>query len=359
MRTVSARRLLVTFGAVAAIVATTSGSIPVGAASTATATSEFDSPSGLAFGGGHLWVANAANSSVSEISPATGAWLGNFRSIGYGFFHPTAVVDDGGEVFVANANGTVTEIRASNGGLVRRITGTRYHFSRPVAITTANNDVLVLNSGTSGSITVFSVSTGALIRNIRGAAYALSDPAAFATSGTDVFVADKGNNSVTEVNVASGKLIRVVANRGLSAPDGIAIGAGDVWVADQFTSGVTEISSTTGALLANMTDANGSFGFWHPTVMISTGDSIYTATPLGTSPMVTKISATTGHPYWYMCNTNGPYYFSLLSAFAISSGNLWVASQSGANSKTSGASTGSLTELSLGSGSLIKTLPTH
>jgi len=353
------KRLLVTFGAVATIMVTAAWTIPVGAATTHSTVSEFDSPSGLAFGGGHLWVANAADSSVSEINPTTGAWLGNFRSNGYGFFHPTAIVDDVGEVFVANANGTVTEIRASNGAFVRRISGARYHFFRPVAITTANNDVLVLNSGMSGSITVFSVSTGALVRNIRGVADAFSNPAAFATSGPDVFVADKGNNSVTEVNVATGRLVRVVANRGLSAPDGIAIGSGNVWVADQFTSGVTEISSTTGAVLANKTDADGSYGFWHPTVMISTGYSIYTATPLGTSPMVTKISATTGHPYWYMCNTNGPYYFSLLSAFAISDGNLWVASQSGANSKTSGASTGSLTELSLGSGSLLKTLPTH
>jgi hypothetical protein len=60
-----------------------------------------------------------------------------------------------------------------------------------------------------------------------------------------------------------------------------------------------------------------------------------------------------------MCNTNGPYYFSLLSAIAISGDHLWVASRSGANSKTPGARTGSLTELSTGNGSLIATLPAH
>ena len=58
-----------------------------------------------------------------------------------------------------------------------------------------------------------------------------------------------------------------------------------------------------------------------------------------------------------MCNTNGPYYFSLLSAFAVSGTDLWVSSRSGANSATPGARTGSLTELSTGDGSLIATVP--
>jgi hypothetical protein len=58
-----------------------------------------------------------------------------------------------------------------------------------------------------------------------------------------------------------------------------------------------------------------------------------------------------------MCNTNGPYYFSLLSAFAVSGSDLWVASRSGANSATPGARSGSLTELSTGDGSLIATVP--
>jgi hypothetical protein len=58
-----------------------------------------------------------------------------------------------------------------------------------------------------------------------------------------------------------------------------------------------------------------------------------------------------------MCNTNGPYYFSLLSAFAVSGDDLWVASRSGANSKTPAAATGSLTELSTVTGDLIATVP--
>ncbi len=344
----------------ALVVAIVSGAVALPADASSRATlSEFDSPSGLAFGGGHLWVTNATSSTVSEIDPNTGGWLGTLGSAQYGFNRPSAIVGYEGELFVANASGTVTEFRASSGTFVRSISGAAYRFSSPVALTTMGNDVLVLNSGASGSITVFSASTGAFIRNIRGPAYAMDNPAAFTTSGTDVWVADEGNNSVTELNVASTKLVRVISQQGLSSPDGIAIGSGNVWVANNATSSATEISATTGVVEGTKTDKDGSYGFWNPTVMVSTGYSIYTMTPYGTSPMVTKMSASTGHPYWFMCNTNGPYYFSELSAFAISDGNLWVASRNGANSKTPGAATGSLTELSLGSGKLIMTLPFH
>ena len=73
--------------------------------------------------------------------------------------------------------------------------------------------------------------------------------------------------------------------------------------------------------------------------------------------MVTNVTATTGAANWFMCNTNGPYYFSLLSAFAVSGDDLWVASRSGANSQTPGAATGSLTEMNTVSGALIATFP--
>jgi hypothetical protein len=332
---------------------------PAGASTSRVVSPEFDAPSGLAVSGSHLWVTNNANSSVSEIDTTTGAWLGTYRSSAFGFSHPGAIAAVGADVFVANADNTITEIDGANGGLVRRIVGSTYRIANPVAITSIGDTVLVLNSGPSSSITEFSASTGKYLLNIRGAAYAFANAAAFATIGSNVFVADKGNNSVTEVNASTGRLLRVIASQGLSAPDGVAIGSGNVWVADEATSAVTEISIATGHVVANKTDAQGSYGFWHPTVMVSTGPNIYVATPLGTSPMVTKVSTTTAKPYWYMCNTNGPYYFSVLSAFAISGDDLWVASQTGANSKTPGARTGALTELSLGSGALVRTLPTH
>ncbi len=151
--------------------------------------------------------------------------------------------------------------------------------------------------------------------------------------------------------------MRVIAGEGLDAPDGIAVEDGNVWVSNSAANSATEINAATGAAVVTETDSDGQYGFGSPSMVIATGGYVYVASPFGSSPMVTKVSATSGQPSWYMCNTNGPYYFSLLSAFALDGGNLWVASRSGANSMTPGASTGSLTELSTDSGALIMTVP--
>jgi hypothetical protein len=128
-------------------------------------------------------------------------------------------------------------------------------------------------------------------------------------------------------------------------------------VADSGSNAATEIDAATGAVIGTETDSDGSYGFGAPLMVIGSDGNVFVASPFGSSPMVTKLSATTGVPSWYMCNTNGPYYFSLLSAFAVSGTDLWVASRSGANSLTPAAQTGSLTELSTDDGSLITTLP--
>jgi hypothetical protein len=325
--------------------------------------SEFDAPSGLAFGGGHLWVTNQAGDSVTEIDPSSGAWLTTFvRSKGYRFNQPAAITSDGSDLFVANASGSVTEMRSSNGALVRVISGAKYHFVNPIAIDASGSTILVLNAGRpsgliAGSVTEINARTGLLRRTVSGAPFAFSDPVALTVSGPDAFVADKGDNSMTEVNIATGHVVRVVAQQGLAAPDGIGVADGQVWVADSTTSAATDIDAATGQVVATETDSDGSYGFWTPSMVIADGSYVFVATPFGTSPMVTKVTATSGAANWYMCNTNGPYYFSLLSAFAVSGTDLWVASRSGANSQTPGAATGSLTELSTGSGALIATLP--
>jgi hypothetical protein len=347
------------------VVATTSlGAVAAQAASSrVAAASEFDAPSGLAIGAGHLWVTNRAGNSVTEINPTTGAWLNTFvRSQGYRFAQPDAITVDGPDLFVANANGTVTEMRSSTGALVRVIAGAQYRFVDPVAIDTAGNTVLVLNEGrpsglVAGSITEINARTGALERTISGAPFAFADPVALTVSGPDAFVADKGDNSMTQVSVATGRVVRVVTQQGLAAPDGIAVADGQVWVADSATSAATDIDAATGNVVATVSDATGDYGFWTPSVAIADGGDVFIATPNGTSPMVTKVTATTGAANWYMCNTNGPYYFSQLSAFAVWGTNLWVASSSGANSPTPGAATGSLTELATTTGALITTLP--
>ena len=339
------------------------GMVPVSLAG-ASGALEFDSPSGLAVGGGHLWVTNQAGNSVTEINPDGGAWITTLMATRYRFNQPTAITIFGPNLFIANAGGSVSEIRASTGALVRVISGKKFGFVDPVAISTVGKRILVLNAGlpsaspnVMGSITEINGRTGALLRTVSGASLMLDNPMALTVNGADVYVADEGNNSVTVANIATGNLIAVISQQGLDSPDGIAFQDGNVWVADSGSNAATEISATTNSVTTTETDSDGAYGFGDPLMVIGTGDNVYVASPYGTSPMVTKVSATSGTPYWYMCNTNGPYYFSQLSAFAVSGSDLWVASRSGANSETPGASTGSLTEMSVNDGSLITTLP--
>jgi outer membrane protein assembly factor BamB len=341
---------------------------PPGVASAATpgtyATAEFNVPTGLAFGGGHLWVTNHAGNSLTEVDPLTGAWMGTFLGGRYRFDHPTAITSAGPDLFVANETGSLSEVRASDGTPIRTISGTKFGFVHPVALAVSGHTVLVLNAGrpsatpaVAGSISEIDARTGHLLRKVSGPSFSFDDPIALAVSGPDAYIADVASNSMTEIDITSGALVRVVAGQGLNTPDGITVADGHVWVADAGSNAATDIDQATGAVLSTVTDSDGQYGFGRPSVAIQSGGDVFIASPFGTSPMVTKLSATTGTPSWYMCNTNGPYYFSLLSAFAVSGDHLWVASQSGANSKTPGAKTGSLTELNTGSGALITTLP--
>jgi hypothetical protein len=324
-------------------------------------TSEFNDPSGLAISAGSLWVTNELGNSVTEIDPTNGKWLATFGNTGgYSFNHPDAITHVGANLFVVNAGDSVTEMSAVNGSLVRIVSGPAYGFVDPIAAASSGSTLLVLSAGRLhglGSITEINVESGALVRVIHGSRYAFAGPQALAASGRNVFVADERNNSVTEFNSASGGLVRVVSHNGLSQPDGIAVESGRVWVANRASASATEINAVSGAVISTYSDAVGPYGFWHPGPVIAAKGNVYVATPFGTSPMVTKVSATKGTPYWYMCNTNGPYYFTRLSAFAVSGNDLWVASRSGDNSQTPGAKTGSLTELLITSGGLVRTLP--
>jgi hypothetical protein len=330
---------------------------------------EFDSPSGLAVAGQHLWVTNQVGNSVTEIDRSSGSWIRTLHSGSYGtqrpFQQPTAIVSFGSELFVANAAGSVTELEGTGRALGWTIRGAAYGFAGPVAIAGTGSTIVVLNAGdptasppVDGSLTEIDAATGDLVARVSGSAFAFDDPVAMTVSGTDVFVADEGNDSVTEVDVTTNSLVRVIANQGLSGPDGIAAQAGHVWVSDSGSNAVTEIAASTGQVIATFTDNDGAYGFGSPSVTIANPGNVFVASPFGSSPMVTKVHGSDGSAQWYMCNTNGPYYFSQLSAFAISGDDLWVASRSGANNPDPDAQTGSLTELLTTTGSLVTTLPT-
>ncbi len=339
--------------------------VPLAPRAGAVAAPEFDAPSGLAYGGGHLWVTNQANNSLTEVNPSTGAWIKTITNRADGLDQPAAIIDVGADLFVVNGGGSVTELLAQNGSLVGKASGPTYGFDNPVAVAVAGTQLYVLNAGqpaaspaVPGSITVIDAGTRSLLGIISGPMFSFDDPAALTTWHHDVFVADEAANAVTEIHTTTNSLVKVITDPGLSAPDGIAAAQGHVWVADSGSSAATEIDAATTTVLGTFDDSDGAYGFDDPSVSIANKSNVFIATPFGTSPMVTRLSASTGAPKWYMCNTNGPYYFSDLSAFAFVGDHLWVASRSGANNPHPDAATGSLTELYATSGALITTLPT-
>jgi streptogramin lyase len=316
---------------------------------------EFDAPSGLAVANGNVWVTNEADNSVSEINASTGTLVKMLRGKTFGFDQPRAIVHISTHLFVANANDTVSVITAATSAAAGVLSGKGYGFDNPVALAKSGSKLLVLSAGTAGATGTLSVvdsASHAVIAKVQDASFVGS--VAVAATKSRAYIANDGN-SVTDVNLSTDTVTDVITDPGIVGPDGIAVSDGSVWVSDSGSNAATQIDASTDTVTQTVNDP--SYGFSSPSVAIASAGNVFMASPFGTSPMVTKLSATTGEAYWYMCNTNGPYYFSNLSAFTVSGTNLWVASATGANNPTPDAATGSLTELSTTTGALIGTFP--
>jgi DNA-binding beta-propeller fold protein YncE len=73
-----------------------------------------DGPSAITSDGTHVWVANGAGDSVTELSASTGALVKVISDSSYGLDGPDAVTSDGNHIWVANGGGqSVTEFSAS------------------------------------------------------------------------------------------------------------------------------------------------------------------------------------------------------------------------------------------------------
>ena len=73
---------------------------------------------------------------------------------------------------------------------------------------------------------------------------------------------------------------------------------------------------------------------------------VFTASPPGSSPMVSQVVAATSTVTWMMCNTNGPYRFDDPQAVVVAGSRLWVLNTGG----------NSLTLMSTTTGALISTI---
>lgn len=193
--------------------------------------------SGMAYGGGHLWVADLASSvsadSISEIDPATdhvvkvlyphkvrlrdGAYeydASNFSDVAYSHGRLWVVSSD------LDGNDAVTEFDATSGAEMRVIDRAADGFNEPTAIAADGSHVWVAESDCQGAdcgdgttVTELDASNGQLVGVLSAAAYGFDDPGPFAEIGADLWVTNSGSDTVTVLSTTSSVGLR---RRGLS-----------------------------------------------------------------------------------------------------------------------------------------------
>lgn len=134
------------------------------------------------------------------------------------------------------------------------------HFEHPVAIALdSSGHVWVTNSGTDG-VTEIDAATGKVIRSVDAKADRFNAPTGVAVDGEHVWVVSGGVESpngtsnvgtVTELDESSGALIRTIKlkKRGVTGLSGVSAGGSHVWITADGGARVAELSNVSGAVL--------------------------------------------------------------------------------------------------------------
>jgi hypothetical protein len=176
---------------------------------------------------------------------------------------------DGSDLWVTGAGyGNVTELNASTGAVIRVVSSLDFDFETPDTVAADGPDIWVANQNDQSvkdSVTELDAATGKILRTIPYSA--LPDPGFIYADGDHIWVAnnDSGSNgpyvcgSVEELDANTGAVLRVLAGGryGFDGPSAIAADGTNVWVANSRSpsypcpgggpSGLTEVSATNGA----------------------------------------------------------------------------------------------------------------
>ncbi len=242
-------------------------------------------PFGVSSDGTHVWVANSADNTVTELDASTGAVI---QTIAVGI-EPEGVSSDGTHVWVTNSGtDTVTELDASTGAVIQTITVGR----EPFGVSSDGTHVWVANSA-DGTVTELDASTGAVIQTITVG----SNPAGVSSDGTHVWVTNDvfGGNTVTELDAFTGAVIQTITVG--SRLVGISSDRTNVWVANETVPGtVNEI----------LIDASQVISFTGPGTGTAGGSASLTATGGGSgNPVVFTVDASSGAGVCHVSGTNG------------------------------------------------------
>lgn len=228
----------------------------------------------------------------AAVSGAGTAGIAKVKVVGWGFQQPAALAVDGQDVFVANAgNNTVTELSLPTLTLVRVIHGAQYHFTQPRAAVVYGQDLWVLSVAPSATgsvpeapsiLTEVDARTGQLVRVVGGSGYGMRGAQAMTVVGPDIFVVDTGVNQVTEVDAGTGQVVRLInsVDYVFAEPRAITSIGPDVFVAnDEGGAGgtVTEFDAVTGALVQVIGGVQYKFGV--PEAVAAYGPDLFVISP--------------------------------------------------------------------------------
>ena len=305
----------------------------------------FDNPDAIASDGTHVWVANAGNGTVSELNAVTGRYVRTVFGSKYDFRYPCAIGVAASHVFVANCQGdSVTELDASSGALVAVLSGSNYAFDTPSAIAVDRTHVWVGNLG--ASVTEINASTGGAVTEVGGMPYLGDGGKALASNGVDLFVVNVGGGSVTELDEATGAVVRVISSYLYRFHDLVAAAfhGSRLWV---LGGSLTEINASTGALVGVISTAKDKVG--DPIGMVADSSDLWIAHQYPKS--VVELNAATGA---LVRTVSGGLVFPSSTAIACDGVHVWVANGPGSSDGDAvtdlNATTGRLVRITSGAG---------
>ena len=190
-------------------------------------------PSAVAAGGGFLWVASAADGTVSRIDPETGA-LRTFTVGG----SPGNVAYGAGSLWVTNSDAReLVQINPETGAVVQTVTVG----NAPGAVAVGRDAVWVANA-IDGTVSRFDLSEGAVTDAIAIG----PSPAGIATGAGAVWVASESTGTVVRVDSVSRTIVQAI-NVG-NGPTAVSVGGGGVWVTNNQDGTASRIDPATNSV---------------------------------------------------------------------------------------------------------------
>ena len=242
------------------------------------------SPTMVTADAGHVYVASAGSTTITELNALTGAPVGTISASGV----PSSISSDGTDLWVATTGSNIiSEYNIASGSLVTTITASGV----PSSISSDGTDLWVAVAG-ANSLYEYSSGTGLPVGS-----YQLSSvPVDVASNGSHVWVVYSGSSSLTQFDIASHQVLATVQVGGV--PTSVSTGGSEVWASVNTGNALYEVNDVPGAINSlTVTDSTIS-GISVPTTgatptSVITPDSQFTGTVTWSSSPTTFAANTT------------------------------------------------------------------